>query len=168
LGLKYETIPSHFDEKTIRDDNPHELACKLSEAKAREVGKEHEGIIIAADLFVVMNHKIYEKPKDADDAFNMLKSFSGNELEIIAGLAVFNSKTDKMLSTSQTCKVKFRELIDDEIKDYISRYPVLKCSASFENDGFQRFAESIHGNYTQTGIPMNKLILFLREHGVKV
>ncbi len=170
LGLEYETIPSNFDEQSIRDGNPKELARKLSEAKAREIGQsEKDAIIIAADLFVVFNNKIYEKPKDEKKAFEMLKSFSGNIFEIITGLAVYNSQTNKMLSTVETCLVKFRELLDDEINDYISRYPVLKCSAAFEGDGLLRFAEHIEGKYTfRTALPVNELVLFLRENGLKV
>jgi len=170
LGLDYKTVPSKIDENSIRDDNPHEMARKLAEAKARAVAEKHtNNIIIAADLFVVMNHKIYEKPKSEQEAFDMLKSFSGKESEIIAGLAVLNSKTKKMLSTSSTCNVKFRELLDEEIKEYISRYPVLKFAGAYDGDGLARFAASIHGSYNfLTGLSMNELILFLREQGVKV
>jgi len=170
LGLQCETLPSAFDEKSIRANDPHELARRLSESKAMTVGEKHvDAIIVAADLFIVMNHKIYEKPKDLNEAFHMLKSFSGKELEIISGIAVFNSKTQKMLSTSTTCRAKFRELGDDEIKDYISRYPVLKFAAAFDGDGLLRFAECINGSLNfLTGLPVDKLIDFLREQGVKV
>ncbi len=170
LGLKYETMPSDFDEKSIRDKNPFKLAKKLSEAKSKEIGrKEKEAIIISGDLFVVFNDKVYEKPNDENEAFEMLKSFSGNKINIIAGVAVYNSKTKEMLSTSEKYTVKFRKLLDYEIKDYISRYPVLRCSASFEGDGLLRFAESVEGRYPfLTGFPLNELILFLRKNGLKV
>ncbi len=170
LGLECQTIPSNFDEKSVKDDNPHERARKLSEAKAKSVGELNpDAIIVAGDLFVVMDHKIYEKPVDEKEAVNMLKDFSGKELEIISGLAVFNSKTGKMLSTSKTCNVKFRELTEHEIKDYVSRYPVVKFSAAFDGDGMLRFAERIDGSYNfATGLPMPELIQFLRQHDVKV
>lgn len=170
LGLKYEVKPSNIDEKSIRDGNPIELAKKLAEAKALEAGKnEKDAIIIAGDLFVVFNNRIYEKPISKEEAFEMLKSFSGNTLDIPAGIAVYNTKTKKMLSTTEVNIVKFRELSDFEINDYIARYPILKFSAAFESDGAMRFSESISGSYPATyGIPMKPLILFLRENGVIV
>jgi predicted house-cleaning NTP pyrophosphatase (Maf/HAM1 superfamily) len=99
----------------------------------------------------------------------MLKSFSGHTFEIIAGLAVFNGATQNLLSTSEVCKVRFRELTDFEINDYVSKYPVMKFAGAFDADGLLRFADYIEGNYNfKAGLPVNKLILFLRENGITV
>ena len=170
LGLKYTIIPSDFDEKSIREENPMLLAEKLAEAKARAIGdKNSDSLVIAGDLFVVFKGKIYEKPLSEEEAFEMLKTFSGNKIDIIAGVAVYNSKTIEMLSTAKKYTVKFRELLDYEIKDYISRYPVLDISGSFEIDGLLRFAESSTGHFPfLAAYPMNELILFLRKNGLKV
>ena len=92
----------------------------------------------------------------------MLKSFSGKTFEIVSGLAVYAK--NKMQSTAESCKVRFRELSDSEIDDYIARYPVLKCSAAFESDGMLRFAEYVEGSYCfRAGLPVNKLVKFLEE-----
>ncbi len=170
LGLDYETIPSNIDESLIKHENPNKLAQLLSEAKSKKIGEDHpNSIIIAADLFIVHNNRIFGKPCDEIHAKKMLKSLSGKLFEIITGLALYNSKTGKMLSTSESCKVEFRDLSDLEIDDYISRFPSLKCAAAFEADGLLRFAEYIQGNYNfRAAIPVNKLILFLRENGVNV
>jgi septum formation protein len=170
LGLKYEVKPSNIDEKSIRDSNPVELARKLAEAKALEVAKtEEDSIIIASDLFVTFNSKIYEKPISEEEAFEMLKSFSGNILDILTGVAVYNTKTGKLLSAVSASKLRFRNLTDFEIKDYIKRYPVLKCAAAFESDGASRFGETISGDYpAHYGIPLKQLILFLRENHIEV
>ena len=51
LGLKYEVIPSDFDEQSIRHDDPYILAKILSEEKAKAVAKhENNAIIIGSDL----------------------------------------------------------------------------------------------------------------------
>jgi len=170
LGLEYETIPSDIDESAINHDDPNELAKLLSKAKAQKIGDENpDSIIIAADLFIVHDKKIIGKPRNEKQAKEMLISFSGQTFEIVAGLTVYNSQTRKMLTTSEVCKVRFRNLSDFEINDYISKYPVIKCAGAFEADGLLRFAEYIEGNYNfKAGMPVNKLILFLRENGVKV
>ena len=170
LGLKYEIIPSNIDEAAIRHEDPNELAQLLSKAKAQKIGEENpDSVIISADLFVVCDNKIIEKPRDENHAKEMLKSFSGKTFEIVTGLAVYNSKTQNLLSTSEVCKVRFRDLSDFEINDYVSRFPAVKCAGAFEADGLLRFAEYIEGNYNfKTAIPVNKLILFLRENGINV
>ncbi|MGL5831402.1 MAG: Maf family protein [Candidatus Altimarinota bacterium] len=170
LGLVYETIPSDIDESAIRHQDPHQLAQMLSQAKAQKIAEQNpDAIIIAADLFVVHKDQIIEKPRDEEHAKQMLKSFSAETFEIVTGLVVHNSNTQKSLSTVEKCQVTFRELSDFEIADYVARFPAVKCAGAFEADGLLRFAERIEGNYNfRTAIPMNKLIPFLRENGVNV
>ena len=169
LGLEFETVPSNFDEDSIQDGDPKELARKLAEAKARTVGEHHEAIILSGDLFIVFEGNIYGKPKDEIEAFEMLKTISGNEFEILSGVAVYNSKNQNMLSTVEVTKVRFREMSDEEINKYISSYPVCKFAAAFDGDGMLRFAEHVEGAFVFTaGWPMNRVILFLREQGVDV
>ncbi|MCC6643525.1 septum formation protein Maf [Candidatus Peregrinibacteria bacterium] len=170
LGLAYETLPSNIDESAIRHTDPSQLALLLSQAKARKIGEtEKNAIIIAADLFVVHQGKIIEKPRDEADAQNMLKNFSNQSFQIISGLAVYNSETDQLHSSADSCQVKFRELTDFEIADYIARFPALKCAGAFEADGLLRFAEHIEGNYNfKAGLAVNKLIEFLRINSIKV
>ena len=170
LGLTYETIPSNIDESVIRHENPRQLAQLLAEAKCRKIAEMHkDAIIVSADLFIVHDGKIFEKPKDTKEAKEMLQVFSGNSLEIISGLAVLNSKTGKLLLTSESCTVSFRKLLDLEIDDYIARYPVTKFAGAFDADGLLRFAEHIEGNYNfKAGLPVNRLIEFLRENDIKI
>ncbi len=172
LGLAYRIIPSNIEEKFVRDNNPIILVKKLTEAKIRQVGKDNkESLIIGGDLIVCFNGKVYEKPVDNEQAKSMLKSFSGKWLSIIGGIAVFNPKTNRLYSAVEEYKVKFRELTDYEIDDYIKRYSVLNCAGAFEGDGLFRFAEVAEGNYpftSQITFPLNRLIEFLREEGVQV
>ncbi len=170
LGLEYQTVDSRVDERLIQHADPSELAQLLSKSKAMVVAGDYtNAIIIAADLFVVCDTTIIQKPKDEEQAREMLHFFSGKMLEIVTGLAMYNTITKKMLSTTERCKVRFRELSDFEIGDYVKRFPVLQCAGAFEADGLLRFADYIEGNYNfKTAVPMNKLILFLRENGVEV
>lgn len=169
LGLKYEVIPSGIDEKLIRDPDPLKMAQKLSEAKARSVGGQHQGLIIASDAFLVFQGKILEKPESLDEAHHMLKSLSASNYTFITGLAVYNSKAEQMHSAVATCNIHWRKLTDEEIHDYAARNPVLTFAGAHDGDGVVRFSEKIEGNYNFFGaLPMNKLIEFLRKYDVKV
>jgi septum formation protein len=170
LGVSYRVVPSNINEKAIRDENPSKLAQKLSEAKARAVAPSNgNALIVAADLFVTMNGKIFEKPADMTEAVEMLRAFSGKKLEIVTGLAVYNSGTQKMLSATESCTVEFRKLSEHEITDYVSRYPVLLFAGAFNDEGMLRFSERVEGNYNvHAALPMNRLVEFLRENGLEV
>jgi MAF protein len=176
LGLKYETMPSFFDEKSIREKNAKVLVKKLAEVKAKTVAKTlaktgpfSDALIISGDLVVVCENKIYEKPQSKSAAVEMLKTFSNNAVSIIAAVAVLNTRTGLQDSIVQVYKVRFRKLTIHEMKDYVSRYPVEKFAGGFEGDALLRFAEYSSGSYPFiTGFPMTGLILLLRKHGVNV
>jgi len=168
IGLKYIIKPSNFDEKSIRHKNPKKLAILLAKAKALSFKDEKNAIIVAGDLFVVFKNQIYEKPKTKKEAFEMLKGFSGHTVEVIGSTVVINTKTKKILSSVDTHKMKFRNLTDYEINDYIKRNPVTHYSAAFDGEGQLRFGKSGSGSYVyMTALAIDKLIKFLRKNGVK-
>lgn len=170
LGLKYEVMPSRLDEKSIRDDDPERLSVKLAEAKAREIGKkEKDAIIVASDFFVVHKGRIYEKPADLEEAKGMLKKFSGQRIDNVCSICVHNSKSGKTLSDVVHCYMRFRDLSDNEIDDYVNRYPVTTFAGSFDTEGSVRFSESIEGEPCFIcGLPVSRLIVMLREMGIGV
>lgn len=170
LGIDYEIVPSTIDEKSIRDENPKKLVEKLSVAKALSVAEKHkDAIIIASDAVVSSNGRVFEKPRDEDEAFEMLKNLSNNTFEFITGLAVFNVSTDEKLTAVRSCEIKFRSLTDDEINKYIAEYPVLGCAGAFEHHGLLFFSEYIRGSYNfRTAIPIAELVQFLRRQGIEV
>jgi septum formation protein len=170
LRLDYETCPSRIDEKAIRDDDPSQLTRKLAEAKARRVASQHPvAIIVAGDAVVSKGGKIYEKPRDADEAFRFLKELSGSEFQFVTSLAVLNSQSGKMLSTAEASNISFRPLAESEIRSYMSKYDVLNYAGAFETDAVLLFSENFSGSYNVVAaLPVNRLILFLREQGVEV
>lgn len=169
LGLAYDTIPSHIDEKAIRDIDPLKMAQRLSEAKAIAVGKLHKGVIIASDAFVLFQGKVLEKPNDLQEAYAMLHELSGKYYDFITGLAVYKTDSAKMLSSVETCRIYLRKLSEKEIEDYIQKNTVLKFAGGHDTDGVIRFSEKVEGNCNFfTAIPMNKLVEMLKCHGVNV
>jgi septum formation protein len=89
IGLPYETCPSRFDEKSIRDDDPVQLTRKLAEAKAREVAAQHpEAVIVSGDAVAAKGNKIFEKPRDHEEAARFLRELSGGTFQFVTALAV--------------------------------------------------------------------------------
>jgi septum formation protein len=170
LRLPYETCPSRIDEKAIRDNDPARLTLKLAEAKARKVAERHpDAIIVAGDAVVSKAGKIYEKPRDEPEAMRYLRELSGGELQFVTSLAVLNASSGKMLSTVETSNISFRSLADDEITTYMRKYNVLHYAGAFESDAVLFFSVRFSGSYNVVAaLPVNRLILFLREQGVEI
>jgi septum formation protein len=170
LGVAYETSPAAIDEKTIRDPDPFALTRKLAEAKAWKVAAQFPGaVIVSGDAVAAKNHRIFEKPRDKNEAAEFLRELSGGEFQFVTSLAVLNSSTRRMRSTVEASAITFRPLVDCEIQDYLNRYAVLNFAGAFESDAVLRFAEKISGSYNfVTALPVSRLVVFLREQGIEI
>jgi septum formation protein len=170
LGLTYEVRPSAIDEKSIRDSDPAALTRRLAEAKARKVASEvRDAVVVSGDAVVAKDGRILEKPQGIDEAAEFLRVLSGSAFQFVTSLTVIRSDTRRMLSTVETSEIRFRQLVEREIRDYVSRYPVVRFAGAFEGDGVLRFADSVSGSYNFiTALPVSRLALFLREQGVEV
>lgn len=119
-ALGYEFEVKTFDVDETMDDNltPFENVKELGLKKAlagREFFKDY--IQIGCDTIVVFEDKIYGKPHSEQDAYDMLKKLSGNMHYVMSGLAVVYK--DKVFNDVSVSKVFFKELSDEDIKDYI-------------------------------------------------
>ena len=167
IGLPYETRPSRIDEKAIRHDDPAELTRQLAEAKARAVANQcPDSVIVSGDAVAAQGSKIFEKPRDKNEATEFLKHFSGNHFQFVTSIAVLNTETNRMLSAVESCDIFFRRLLDREIERYIDKYDVLSYAGAFENDAVLLFAHRVEGSYNLgTALPPSRLIVLLREQG---
>lgn len=164
LGLKYECIPAHINEKEIRDRDPIKMAQLISEAKALSIAQKENGIIIAGDAFLVFEGKVLEKPLSLQEAHGMLQSLSGNMHTFITSLSVYEAGTKRMRSVATHCNIYFREISNAEIEFYCSRYPVLTLAGAYETDGVALFSSKVEGSCNFfTALPMKELVEFLND-----
>src|SRR6476469_8086179 len=56
-----------------------------------------DALVLAADTVVVLNDRIIGKPKDRDDAVNILHALSGNVHRVITGVVIMNDDTNNSL-----------------------------------------------------------------------
>jgi septum formation protein len=170
VGVRYETRPASIDEKAIRHDNPAQLTRQLAEAKAWKVAGEcPDAVIVSGDAVAAKDSRIYEKPRDLNEAAQFLREFSGNEFQFVTSLAVLHAPKRKLLSAVETSNITFRPLLEREIQDYIQKYAVLNYAGAFESDAVLKFAEKVSGAVNiGTALPVSRLVTMLREQGVEV
>jgi len=170
VGVRYETCPASIDEKTIRHDDPAQLTRQLAEAKAWKVAGEcPDAVIVSGDAVAAKDGRIYEKPRDLNEAAQFLREFSGNEFQFVTALAVLHAPKRKLLTAVETSHITFRPLLEREIQDYIRKYEVLNYAGAFESDAVLKFAERVSGAVNiGTALPVSRLVTMLREQGVEV
>ena len=100
MGLEFKVIVSQADEDSVSKDlKPElyvqELALLKASATAKEVLRNKNAVIISADTIVTLDGQILGKPKDEDDAFNMLSKLSGREHEVYTGYCVMRISDGK-------------------------------------------------------------------------
>ncbi len=77
-------------------------------------------LVLAADTIVVMNGKIYGKPKTKQNAAQMMRAFSGKRHEVLTAVAVGVSSRAKPLRVFVVrSHVQFRKLKTLELDEYL-------------------------------------------------
>lgn len=167
LDIPFKTMVSDADETVDTSLPAYFIAESLSLKKAAAVSKNitTDAIIIGADTIVVSDGKILGKPKDEEDAFNILKSLSGKWHSVISGVSVLRNKDAKSESFYVETKVKFAPLSDEEIRAYIkTREPMDKAGAYGIQGKGSKFVEEINGDYFNVvGLPLQKLYSVLKK-----
>ena len=164
---EFEIIPSNFDEDSIKQDeeNPAELVETLSKCKGEEVFSrvklKEDFVIISSDTMVFCKGKLLGKPKDKEEAFEMLKRLENNMHTVYTGLFVLIKqveKTEKILTHSKT-DVYFKKLSDEQILQYIEKENPLDQAGSYAiQKGAKEFVDRIVGDYnTVVGLDIEKL-----------
>jgi len=160
LNLKFKSFSVDMDEKIHKNELPNKAVLRLSKEKLDLAKlKVKSGIIITADTIVVLNKTILGKPINKKDAFRILKLLSGNTHVVYTGYSIFNFSNSKTISEYEKTEVTFRELTDDEIKDYINGgSPMDKAGAYGIQDDFGAvFIKKINGcYYNVVGLPLAK------------
>lgn len=172
LGVPFEVIPADLDEKAITDPDIKIRAEKVARAKAEKIASLHNGIIIAADTFCIVNNKIFEKPETLIEAKEMLMESSGKNGLCYTSFCYIDKKSSINFSTALEIPYSFRKLSEKEIDRYIQNNPVTTWSSGFAPayaEGMS-FVKKIDGSLTGFiyGIPMELVAEYLKISGVEV
>jgi septum formation protein len=171
IGLKFEIVPSKYEEDMTLKLPPHELAMVLARGKAFEVAeRKKSGIIIGVDTFVVLGKEVIGKPHNKVNAKKTLEKISNKILKIYSGVAIIDAKTKKEIVDYEISKVKIRKISPLEIKKYIATEEPLDKAGAFGMQGLGAiFVSKIDGCYSNVvGLPLHNLTKNLAKMGIDV
>jgi len=167
-GIEFDVFAGSVPEEPLPGEVPEDHVLRLARDKALHVAARVEGgVFIGADTIVVCDGEIMGKPVDAADAERMLRRLSGIAHSVITGFAVYDKTRDGLLCEAVTTRVFFKELRDDEIRNYIATgCPFDKAGAYAIQGGAAHMVKRIDGSYTNVvGLPLCEVIEALRRIG---
>lgn len=158
-GFEFRTTVSPYEEVIPDNMKPDDVPTYLAEQKALHVIDRQEGeIVISADTLVFLNDEIISKPKDREDAFQMLQRLSGKTHKVITGVCIL-TEGDKMLF-SDTTMVQFKMFEMRELEYYIDHYNVLDKAGAYGAQDWIGLVgvERIEGSYFNVmGLPIHRV-----------
>jgi septum formation protein len=159
-GFKFD-IQTRDIEETYPSTLPAEdVAEFLAEKKAEGVKDfiTDDEIILTSDTTVVMGNTIFGKPKDARDAFDILKTLSGKSHKVITGVCLLSKNKKRIFKGVST--VYFDKLSDKEINYYIDNYKPFDKAGAYAIQEWIGLCKvkKVKGTYSNiVGLPMRKV-----------
>ncbi len=170
-GFEFEVRTREIDESFPPEMPVDDVAEFIAKKKADGVMDfiENEEIIITSDTVVILNNKIYGKPKDKRDAARMLREISGTMHRVITGVCI--RSRGREVAFSDVAEVYINDMTDAEIEYYIEQCQPFDKAGSYgiqEWLGYVKVAR-INGSYaTVMGLPVHRVYEVLRgEFGLE-
>lgn len=164
LDLDFEIRLKDVEEIYPLELKGAEITDYLAELKANafEGQLNPYEILITSDTIVWHNDKALGKPKDEEDAFNILKALSNTTHDVITSVCF--KTNDKSVIINETTKVTFTVLSDEAILYYLKNYKPYDKAGAYgiqEWIGFVGVAK-VEGSYTNVmGLPTHKVYEYL-------
>jgi septum formation protein len=167
MDLHYTIRLKEIEEIYPEHLQAEEITNFLAELKASAFENElnENDVLVTSDTIVWLNGKALGKPKDYDDAFQMLQQLANQTHEVITSVCL--KSIDKTEVFHCVTKVTFANLSDDAIRYYLDNYQPFDKAGSY---GIQDWIgligiSKIEGSYTNVvGLPTEMLFQKLMNY----
>ena len=172
LNLPFEVAAPDVDETPQTGESPRELALRLALAKARAVATRHpEAVVIGSDQVADLAGQPLGKPGEHARAVQQLRQMRGQTVVFQTALAVVCLATGFEQLDLAAVRVKFRDLSDEEIENYLQTEKPYDCAGSAKSEGLGiALLDSIENDdpTALVGLPLIRTTRMLRAAGVKL
>lgn len=136
LNLPFDIAAPHVDESPLPAERPVETALRLSESKARAVAGAFPGaLIIGSDQVAHLGGRTFGKPGTHERAVEQLQMLSGQTIDFVTGICLYNVSSGAARSRTVTTRVTFRKLSDALIERYLRVEKPYNCAGSAKSEG---------------------------------
>lgn len=167
FGLDFDIVSPSYDENLVNKTFSYEKIENIAKNKCESAAVKADipSIIISADTVVIYNNTVMGKPKDYNEAFNMLTLLNGKTHNVVTAICIRNTDNNKEIIKSETSEVTFNYVSDESIKNYINEFKPYDKAGSY---GIQElpegFIKDIKGDFNNiVGLPINTLIEMIEQ-----
>jgi septum formation protein len=164
LGIPFDVIEPRYDEHAAQGVDAVELVREHAWAKARSVAAEAgDRPVLGVDTEVVLEGRIYGKPKDATDAEVMLEELAGTTHLVLSGLCLLTQAWEVV--EHEATRVSFRELTPRDLGAYVATGEWEGRAGGYAIQGRGAgLVRGVEGDYLNVvGLPAALLVRLLAE-----
>ncbi len=169
IGVVHSIINVDVDETPHRGEQPKEYVVRLAREKAlagqSRLENIRHGLVLAADTAVVVDAEILGKPRDMEEALQMLQLLSGRSHWVYSGVALAGYGIESSLSATL---VSFREITSDEAMAYWESGEPADKAGGYAIQGLGAlFITRIEGSFSGVmGLPLFETTQLLKQAGI--
>lgn len=172
LNIPFSVVVPDIDESPFPQETPEETALRLAQTKARKVGSQHpDALVIGCDQVATLDGLQLGKPLTHENAVKQLSMMRGRIVLFHSALCLYNADTGSMQAEDVIYEVKFRNLTDAQIENYLRLEQPYHCAGSAKSEGLGiTLMEYMRGDDPNAlvGLPLISLISMLQNEGVPV
>lgn len=165
--LNFDIQKSDIEEVILENESPEDMVVRLAYEKAFDVAKRNtDRLVIGADTIVALDNEVLGKPKDKEEAYQMIKKLSNKTHKVITGISLINISHGMVVNDYVVSLVTFKDLSEDSIKDYINTNESLDKAGAYGIQGYGALlVDNIQGDYFNiVGLPISRLSDLLKNH----
>ena len=166
LGLDFEIRLKPVEEIYPNELTKSEITDYLAQLKAQSLRNDlkPKDILVTSDTIVWYNNKAIGKPKNKQDAFNMIMELSDDMHLVISSLTF--TTIQQQITINATTKVTFTTLTEEEVWYYVNTFKPLDKAGAY---GIQEWVgavaiSKVEGSYNNVvGLPTHLLYKTLKR-----
>ena len=158
MGIRFRQIPSSYREKPMPGMPPSKLVLEHARGKALKAVGVGKGFVLAADTIVYCQGCVFGKPRNLQEAQQMLSGLAGRSHDVYTGVVLRNVETGTMKMAFEKTRVKIKRLDSNEILNYLRRVNPLDKAGAYAIQMRPKIVEKIRGSYSNVmGLPVEKV-----------
>lgn len=172
IGVSFSVLKVDVDETALPQESAEEYVRRVALAKAQAgfqvLDNDPHAIVLGGDTAVVHQGRIFGKPIDRTDAFEMLSVLSDSVHEVYSAVSVVGSS--RQVTRLVKTQVTFHRITQQQLDAYWeSGEPQGKAGAYAIQGLAAIFVANIQGSYSGVvGLPISETAQLLNEFDVPV
>ena len=173
-GISFRDVPPGVDEEALEAKHLPKTACDLTlllaKAKAEAVAhKIQKGLVLGCDSALELDGAILGKPLEPEVAIQRWKQMRGTWGTLHSGHHLIDTTSGETATLCTQTRVKFADLSDQEIDNYVATGEPLHVAGAFTIDSIGgAYIEKIDGDYhTVVGLSLYGIRSMCQRIGVE-